>query len=107
MAQPPDAEDADLAAKLPVPAVSEELIRWLRVTNPIRSLGRKEDLRDADRAAGLQALIDKLHFFSMLQAKFEAGDFESDEERNAAGEMLVWEAPTKEQEENGFVLRLT
>ncbi len=99
-------EGADVT-KLPVPPISDELIRWLRSVNPERVIQKGETMESAQRRAGEQDLIDRLHFFNRLQAKFEAGDFEDDEERIATGEMLVWEAPTKEQEENGYVLRLT
>jgi hypothetical protein len=100
-----DDTDKEAVAKLPVPEVSDELIRWLRAIHPQRVIGPDESLSEAHRRAGVQDLIDKLSFFNRLQAKMEQGDFEDDEERQATMTHLTWEAPTKEQEEHGFVLR--
>lgn len=93
--------------KLPVPEVTDELIRWLRAIHPQRVIGKEETLAEANRKAGVQDLIDKLGFFNRLQAKVEGNDFLDEEERDAASDSLVWEAPTREQEENGYVLRIS
>lgn len=93
--------------KLPVPPVSDELIRWLRIIHPERVIRKGETMESAQRRAGMQDLIDKLSIFNRLQAKFETGSFADDEEREDVTHMLVYEVPTKEQEENGFVLRAT
>lgn len=91
----------------PVPAISDELIRWLRAMHPERVIQKGETMEAAQRKAGMQDLIDKLSFFNRLQAKYESSDFEDEEERVSIEGMLVWEAPTKEQEEQGFVLRIS
>lgn len=93
--------------KLPVPEVSDELMRWLRAMHPVYPIGEDETLAQANRKAGVQDLIKKLGFFNRLQAKAEADSFEDEDDRKATLESLVWEAPTKEQEEHGFVLRVS
>ncbi len=97
-------EDAEKEAanKLPIPELSRALIKWLRLTYPIRQIGADETLASANRRAGFQDLIDKLDFLSQLQAKAELGEL--DEETM---EFLVFEAPTKQQEEDGYVLRIS
>lgn len=97
-----DDAQKELAGKLPIPLISRELVKWLRLSNPIRAIGKDETLAEANRRAGFQDLIDLLDFKSQLQAQAERGEL--DEE---SMEMLVYEAPTAQQQEDGYVLRIS
>lgn len=96
----PSMDDAEKEAnaRMPVPEISRELIRWLRATNPIRSIGRDETIASANRRAGEQDLIDKLDYLSHLQALNQRGELDEDDK-----DLLVWD----EEEPDGYVLRVS